>query len=101
VSDVDSFFEAIDVLVVPSLAGEGQPTVILEALGRGVPVVVRKCWWEPSFDGLPVSWYETADDLAAALPADSPSRPDPEELSRRFGAEQVVAGLEFAARQIG
>ena len=38
-SDVDPFFQKMDLFVLPSLFGEGLPMVILEAMANGVPVV--------------------------------------------------------------
>lgn len=96
VDDVPAFLGGIGVLVVPSTGNEGQPTVILEALAAGVPVVVRRPVWSSDFDGLPVASYETPGELAVALAA-SPEPTGAAELERRFGPDQALAALEAAA----
>jgi glycosyltransferase involved in cell wall biosynthesis len=95
VTDIDGFFAAIDVLVIPSWR-EGQPTVLIEALARGVPVVMREGLYETAFGGLPVRAYATPEELAVAI-ALEPSRAPADELVRRFAPGQVVEGLERAA----
>jgi len=98
VEDVPSFLRSIDCLIVPSIGPEAQPTVILEALAQGVPVVVRDPVFSDDFEGLPVARYLTAADLGAALRA-LPSTPAPVgELIQRFGPDQAVAGIEAAAQ---
>jgi glycosyltransferase involved in cell wall biosynthesis len=98
VEDVPGFFGSIDCLIVPSIGTEAQPTVILEALARGIPVVVRASVYSDDFEGLPVAHYLTTADLGAALRA-LPSTPAPvDELIRRFGPDQAVAGVEAAAQ---
>jgi glycosyltransferase involved in cell wall biosynthesis len=93
VDDVAAFLDALDVLVVPSTGTEGQPTVILEALARGLQVVVREPMFGADYAGLPVACYHDASDLAAAL-ARLPRAPAPlGEIERRFGAEQAFAAL--------
>ena len=91
VDDLAGFLAGIDVLLVPSVGHEGQPTAILEALGAGLPVVVRRPIWSADYEGLPVTPYD--DDLAPALA--SLGAPAPlDELRRRFGPEQAVAVLQ-------
>lgn len=94
-----ALLDAADVLVMPSTGLEGQPTVILEALARRRPVVVRAPSWSEDFAGLPVVPYTGPDDLGAALER-LPAFPDTAaELAReRFGPEQAVAALRAAAR---
>lgn len=98
VDDVPAFLAGIDVLVVPSTGNENQPTVILEALAAGVPVVVRAPLWSEAFAGLPVVPYARADELAAALGA-PPAPADPHVVAERFGPEQVLAAIDAAARR--
>ena len=101
VDDELEFLDSVDVLVVPSVGPEGQPLVILEALARGRPVVVREHALPPEFDGLPVLPYRTAAQLGQAL-SDAPARVDvTAELERRFGGRQVLEGLERATKRSG
>jgi glycosyltransferase involved in cell wall biosynthesis len=98
VEDVFGFLGSIDALVVPSTGNEAQPTVILEGLAHGVPVIVRELLYAPDYDDLPVVPYADASDLARIL-RDLPRRPAPvDELIRRFGPDQAVAALESAAQ---
>lgn len=97
VEDLPAFFASVDALVVPSTGHEGQPTVILEALAHGVPVIVRAPIWSPDFDGLPVARYAAGDELGDALRL----RPEPasgDELRRRFGPQQALDGLLASSR---
>ncbi|MCW5699150.1 MAG: glycosyltransferase [Rhodospirillales bacterium] len=41
-SDVDSEFARMDIFVLPSLFGEGNPMVIIEAMANGVPVIATR-----------------------------------------------------------
>lgn len=96
VDDLDSFFDTIDILVIPSTGNEGQPTVTIEALAYGRPVAVREASWATDFAGLPVASYSTIDDLERVLEA----HPEPaatSELLERFGPEQAVRVLLKAA----
>lgn len=98
VSDPVSFLDSIDVLVVPSIGLEAQPTVILEALARGRPVVVREPIWSPDFRDLPVTAYRTPSDLPRALEQATNAPPaDPSIVRERFGPAQALAGIERAA----
>jgi glycosyltransferase involved in cell wall biosynthesis len=93
VGDVAAFLDGLDVLIVPSIGTEGQPTVVLEALARGVDVVVRTDVFSADYSGLPVAAYRDGADLRAALGA-LPGTPAPlDELARRFGAGQALDGL--------
>jgi glycosyltransferase involved in cell wall biosynthesis len=99
VSDVRAFLGEVDVLLVPSIGNEGQPTVILEALASDRPAIVRRHVWSDDFEGLPVFPYGDASDLAGLL-KDLPRLPvDPEKLRRRFGPMQVLTAFETAAGQ--
>jgi glycosyltransferase involved in cell wall biosynthesis len=98
VNDVPGFLGSIDALVVPSTGNEAQPTVILEALAHGVPVLVREPLWSSDYEELPVARYRNSGGLADVL-RDLPSRPaSVEELIRRFGPDQAIAALEAAAQ---
>ncbi len=96
--DVPGFLGSIDTLVVPSTGKEAQPTAIIEALAFGVPVVVRAPLYSPDFDGLPVTAYETATELAAALAARRRAAAPMGELISRFGPDQAIAGIDAAAQ---
>ncbi len=96
VDDLPRFFADVDVLLVPSTGHEAQPTVILEALAYGRPVIVRSPIWSKDFDGLPVRPYATAAELAAALRSGTASI-DAADLRSRFGPEQALDGLLDAA----
>ena len=97
VDDVPGFLESIDVLVVPSTGNEAQPTVILEALALGRPVLVREPVWSPDFEGLPVVPYRDAGDLGERLAALPSGDADPELLRERFGPGQAIAAIDAAA----
>lgn len=96
IEDVPGFLSEIDVLLVPSTGHEGQPTVILEALVHGKPVIVRRPIWSPDFTGLPVTAYDGGTELAAALRA-APGPAEPAELHARFGPGQALAAILEAA----
>ncbi len=96
--DVPGFLGSIDVMVVPSVGMEAQPTAIIETLAYGVPVVVREPLFSPDFEGLPVSSYATAGELGAALRAPNPSPASVAELIARFGPDQAIAGIDAAAQ---
>jgi glycosyltransferase involved in cell wall biosynthesis len=97
ISDVASFLDSADVLVVPSTGCEGQPTAIIEALARGLPVLVREPILSDDFGGMPVQSYRNAADFGAALHALRPAPPSVEDMRRRFGADQAITGLLEAA----
>lgn len=42
-SDVSAFLREIDLLVLPSIGGEGLPLVVLEAMASGLPVIATRC----------------------------------------------------------
>jgi glycosyltransferase involved in cell wall biosynthesis len=96
--DVPGFLSSIDVLVVPSTGKEAQPTAIIEALAYGVPVVVRAPLLSPDFEGLPVASYGNPRELGDALRAPRLSPAPVEELARRFGPDQAIAGIDAAAQ---
>jgi glycosyltransferase involved in cell wall biosynthesis len=88
-------FARIDALIVPSVGHEGQPTVIIEALAAGRPVVVREPIKSADFAGLPVFEYG---DLQGALDAAlATAAPDRALVRRRFGAAQALAVIEGRA----
>jgi glycosyltransferase involved in cell wall biosynthesis len=92
VDDVVTFLGRVDIVVVPSVGHEAQPTVILEALAAGRPVVVREPIHSSDYDGLPVFAYG---DLQAALSAAlAAPAPDAELVRTRFGAAQALASIE-------
>ncbi len=94
VRDIDPFFDEIDALVVPSTGTEGQPTVIVEALARGLPVIVRRPIWSPDFAGLPVLPYSSPAGLEAAIAESQSAAPaGADELARRFGPQQALDAL--------
>lgn len=94
VSPIEGFLAAVDVLVVPSIAREAQPTVILEGLACGRPVVVRSHIWTRDYEGLPVLGYATAAELAQRLAGPWPAPAKLEELEARFDPATVVEALE-------
>ena len=98
VSPVDGFLADIDVLVVPSVAREAQPTVILEGLACGRPVLVRSHIWTRDYEGLPVAGYSSAPELAQRLAEPRPAPVGAGELSARFHPAAVVETLERITR---
>jgi len=99
VDDIDRFFAGIDVLVVPSVGMEAQPTVILESLLYGRPVVLRRTLRSHSLDGLPVAYYATAAELRDHLVAPPEGAVTASEFLRRFGAAEVVDAILRVARE--
>jgi hypothetical protein len=67
--------------------------VILEALARGLQVVVREPMFSADYAGLPVVPYRDGTDFAAALARLSGAPAVLGEVERRFGAEQAFAAL--------
>jgi glycosyltransferase involved in cell wall biosynthesis len=98
VEDVPGFLGQIDALVVPSTGNEAQPTVILEALAHGVPVIVRQPLWSSDYEALPVAAYQAPVELGSALRGHSLRVIPPDELIRRFGPDQAIAALEASAQ---
>jgi glycosyltransferase involved in cell wall biosynthesis len=97
VRNVSGFLDAADVLVVPSTGGEGQPTAIIEALARGLPVLARESILSEDYGGLPVRGYRDAADFGEALAKLRPSLAPVADMRRRFGADQAIDGLLAAA----
>jgi GT2 family glycosyltransferase/glycosyltransferase involved in cell wall biosynthesis len=98
ISDLDAFFSTIDVLVVPSVGHEGQPTVIIESLLYGRPVIVRTPIWAERYAGMPVTRYDTADDLRRELEQLDREPLAVEQIALRFGSTELVETLrELAA----
>ena len=98
VDDVSDFLRSVDVLIVPSTGTESQPTVIIEALAHGIPVVVRESVFSPDYQELPVGRYRTAAELGECLQGTLPAPAELDELVRRFGPEQAIAGIDSAAQ---
>ena len=98
VTAAEEFLAAVDVLVVPSVAREAQPTVILEALACGRPVLVRSHIWTADYEGLPVTGYANGEELARRLSAPWPAPASADELSTRFHPASVVQTLARIAR---
>jgi glycosyltransferase involved in cell wall biosynthesis len=94
VSDTAGFLEPADLLIVPSTGNEGQPTVILEALAAGRPVIVRSQLYTEDYEGLAVRAYETVDELRQAILSPPDATASHAVLRERFGAQQAVAALE-------
>lgn len=95
VDDLVAFLGRADVVVVPSVGHEAQPTVIVEALAAGRPVVVRAPIHSADYEGLPVFPYgDLQGALAAALAAPAPNRAL---VRERFGAAQALAAIEGPA----
>jgi glycosyltransferase involved in cell wall biosynthesis len=97
VDEIGAFFDDAEVLVVPSVGNEGQPTVIVEALAHGRPVVIRETMWSEDFAGLPVLPYRNARDLRRALVNLEGSVVDLASLAERFGPKQFLDALERTA----
>jgi glycosyltransferase involved in cell wall biosynthesis len=98
VSPIEGFLASIDFLVVPSVASEAMPTVILEGLACGRPVLVRSHIWTHDYEGLPVERYSSGAELAQRLAEPAPAPVGAEELSARFHPATVVETLERIAR---
>jgi glycosyltransferase involved in cell wall biosynthesis len=95
--DSAAFLAELDVLVVSSVGNEGQPTIVLEGLAAGLPVVMRESVYSDDYVGFPVRPYASVAELAAALTA-PPTEPVPTgEFLRRFGPEQFILDLDAAA----
>jgi glycosyltransferase involved in cell wall biosynthesis len=100
VDDVPAFLAEVDIVVVPSTGTEGQPTVVLESLAHGRPVLLRAHLWQAEYEGLPVAGYESARELEAMLERWGAQPPEPveaRELIERFDPTKVLATLERAA----
>jgi glycosyltransferase involved in cell wall biosynthesis len=87
----------VDALLVPSTGYEAQPTVIIEALAAGVPVIVRASLWSSAYEDLPMLAYHSSADLAAALEQLPLAPADPAAIVARFGPESFMAALEAAS----
>lgn len=98
VASVEDFLAAVDVLVVPSVAREGQPTVILEGLACGRPVLVRSHIWTADYEGFPVARYDSAEELAQLLSRPWPAPASEADLIERFHPASVVQTLLEIAR---
>lgn len=87
----------VDALLVPSTGYEAQPTVIIEALAAGVPVIVRSSLWSSAYEDLPMLAYDSSADLAAALEHLPPAPVEPSAIAERFGPERFMTALETAS----
>lgn len=95
--DVPGLLSGLDVLVIPSVGLEAQPTVILEGLAAGLPVILRAQLFSEDFRDLPVIPYANGDQLVGAL-ARLPLGAAPVALlAERFGADQFFDVLASAA----
>lgn len=101
IEDVHRVLDGSDVLVVPSIAREAQPTVILEGLARGLPVIVRTSIWSDDYEGLPVLAYTDATDLGERLAALPDQPADLDEVTRRFGPDRALDTVLAAAERDG
>jgi glycosyltransferase involved in cell wall biosynthesis len=97
VDDLGAFFDDAEVLVVPSVGNEGQPTVVIEALAYGRSAIVREPIWSDDFKGLPVLPYRSARDLERALANLDESTVDLTRLAEHFGPMQFLKAVERAA----
>jgi len=97
VADVGAFLASVDLLVVPSTATEGQPTVVLEALAHGRGVLVRRHVWQSDYAGLPVQTYDGAETLALELRKPAQPPVTARDLIDRFDPVKVLDTLERAA----
>jgi SAM-dependent methyltransferase len=102
VGDLDAFFASIDVLVVPSTGEEAQPTVILESLLHGRPVILREPLRAAQLEGLPVAYYTSPEELRDNLRSLPVGVTSAEDFMERFGASDVVDTiLRVAADELG
>lgn len=100
VEALDDFFDATDALIVPSVGNEGQPTVIIEALAHGRPVIVRAPIWSEAFVDLPVIPYRGREGLHHALARLREEREEVvsrETLLERFTPERALHAIEAVA----
>ncbi len=95
VADAAELLAQVDILVVPSVGYEGQPTVILEALAAGRPVVVRESIYSADYAGLAVFGYGSLP--AAISDAMAAGGSDRRLVRERFGARQALAVIEGRA----
>lgn len=94
VADPLDLLTRIDTLVVPSVGQEAQPTVIVEALAAGKPVIVREPVYSSDFAGLPVFAYgDLGTAIRQSLAADAA---DQRVVRDRFGAAQALAVIEHS-----
>jgi glycosyltransferase involved in cell wall biosynthesis len=111
-SDVATEFTELDLLVLPSLFGEGLPMVVLEAMAAGVPVVASRVEGVPEaledgVQGLLVNPGDAAD-LASAIARLVRGQWDWSILRRNaiqrhaahFSARRMAAGVAQVYRQV-
>ncbi len=98
--DVQSFYGAIDALIVPSIT-EGSPFVVLEAMASGVPVMASAVGGIPEIirhevDGLLFDPNDLASSLIAAAKLADPARRSALAFASR---QRVVTAFGLEAHQ--
>lgn len=111
--DVDSELAKMDLMILPSLFGEGLPMVILEAMAIGVPVVATAVEGTPEairdgIDGL-IARPNDAEDLASTIARVVTGQVDWRQLREnslarqrtQFSDQSMAAGVAAAYRALG
>jgi glycosyltransferase involved in cell wall biosynthesis len=100
IDDLRSFFDAVDVLIMPSTGTEGQGFPVVEALWHNRPCLVRRSVLSPrDFKGLPVLPFEDSFGLDRGLRQLSGQRVPADVVRRRFGADQALDAILNAAER--
>ncbi len=112
-SDVTSFMKAIDILVVPSIRPDPLPTVVLEGMGAGLPIVGTNHGGIPEMivdgvTGVLIPWDDpvAASERISALIRDSSLREEygaagRERVMKEFSREKFAKELLAHIRGIG